>query len=71
MTTQPTTPKRWRPKFSVRTLATLRTLVCGYAACWGPTKKQGVQDLHNAHWEDAEGIYCRATATAPLIVALD
>ena len=45
MTSQPTTPKRWRPRFSVRTLVVLVTLVCCYAACWGPTKKQGVRDV--------------------------
>ena len=44
MTTQPTTPKRWRPRFSVRTLVVLVTVVCCYAACWGPTKRQGVID---------------------------
>ena len=40
-----TTPKRWRPRFSVRTLVILVTLVCCYAACWGPTKTQGVKDV--------------------------
>ena len=45
MTTQPTTPKRWRPRFSLRTLVILVTLVCCYAACWGPTKRQGVADV--------------------------
>ena len=44
MTTQPT-PKRWRPRFSVRTLVILVTLVCCYAACWGPTRTQGVTDV--------------------------
>ncbi|HUG67168.1 MAG TPA: hypothetical protein VMM76_05430 [Pirellulaceae bacterium] len=37
--------KRWRPSFSVRTLAIVVTLVCCYAACWGPTKRQGVSDV--------------------------
>ncbi len=46
MTTQPTTPKRWRPRFSVRTLVILVTLVCCYAACWGPTKTWGVHDMN-------------------------
>ncbi len=45
MTTQPTTSKRWRPRFSVRTLVILVTLVCCYAACWGPTKTRGVEDV--------------------------
>jgi hypothetical protein len=38
MTTQPTTPKRWRPRFSLRTLVILVTIVCFYAASWGPDK---------------------------------
>ena len=39
--------KRWRPRFSVRTLVVLVTLVCCYAACWGPTKRQGFKDVVN------------------------
>ena len=31
-----------RPRFSVRTLAIVVTLVCAYFAAWGPTKKYGV-----------------------------
>ncbi len=45
MTSQQDKPKRWRPKFSVRTLVILVTLVCCYAACWGPTKRQGASDI--------------------------
>jgi len=37
--------KRFRPKFSVRTLVIVVTLICCYAACWGPTKTRGVQDV--------------------------
>ena len=37
--------RRWRPRFSVRTLVILLTLVCCYAACWGPTKRHGVDDV--------------------------
>jgi len=40
-------PKRWRPRFSVRTLVILVTLVCCYAACWGPTKTQGIADINS------------------------
>ena len=40
MITNPTTSKRWRPTFSVRTLVVMVTLVCCYVACWGPTKTQ-------------------------------
>ena len=42
---KPTTPNHWRPRFSVRTLVVLVTLVCCYAACWGPTKTRGVVDV--------------------------
>jgi hypothetical protein len=45
MTFQHDKPKRWRPRFSVRMLVSLVTLVCCYAACWGPTKRQGVHDV--------------------------
>ncbi len=47
MTTQPDKAKRWRPRFSVRTLVIVVTLVCCYAACWGPTKRQGFEDVVN------------------------
>ena len=45
MTTQPTTPKRWRPRFSLRTLVVLVTLVCGYFGCWEITKRFGISDI--------------------------
>jgi hypothetical protein len=48
MTSQPTKSKRFRLRFSVRTLVIVVTLVCCYAACWGPTKTSGVQDTN--HW---------------------
>jgi hypothetical protein len=34
--------KRWRPRFSVRTLAIVVTLVCTYFGAWEVTKKYGV-----------------------------
>lgn len=45
MTSQHDKANRWRPKFSVRTLVIVVTLVCCYAACWGPTKSRGVEDV--------------------------
>ena len=45
MTSQHDKAKRWRPRFSVRTLVVVVTLVCCYAACWGPTKRRGVDDV--------------------------
>ncbi len=57
MTTNPTTPKRWRPRFSVRTLVVLVTLVCLYAACWGPTKTRGVADVaRHVNGAEEEGL---------------
>ena len=45
MTTQHDKAKRWRPRFSIRTLAIFVTLVCCYAACWGPTKRRGRDEV--------------------------
>ena len=73
MTTNPTTPKRWRPRFSVRTLVILVTLVCCYAACWGPTKNKGVDDVINVRNEmlmdDSDA--SDASAMMPLLVRTD
>jgi len=45
MTTQSITPNRWRPRFSVRTLVVMVTLVCVYFGCWEITKRFGVRDI--------------------------
>lgn len=37
--------KWWRPRFSVRSLVIVITLVCCYAACWGPTKSRGIEEV--------------------------
>ena len=70
MTTNPTTPKRWRPKFSLRTLVILATVVCCYAACWGPTKTRGVDDVVAQFWRHPPSIDI-AKASAPLVVSVD
>jgi hypothetical protein len=44
MTTQHDNAKRWRPRFSVRTLVIVVTLVCCYFGCWEITKRYGVPD---------------------------
>ena len=70
--------KRWRPRFSVRTLVIVVTLVCCYAACWGPTKRHGVAALaHEYELTDdirfhsgPVGIF-HTSAAAPLIVRQD
>ena len=59
MTNQPTTPKRWRPRFSVRTLVVLVTLVCSYFGCWEVTKSRGVRDVR------------RGVSPMPFIVRVD
>ena len=53
----PTKPKRWRPRFSLRTLVILVTLVCCYAACWGPTKTRGVDDVMEPKYQLVEIYY--------------
>ena len=37
--------KWFRPRFSVRVLLIVLTLICAYLACWNPTKEQGVRDV--------------------------
>lgn len=57
--------KRWRLRFSVRTVVVVLTLACCYAACWGPTTSLGVFDvIFTTYPQDAEAI-------APLLVAAD
>ena len=36
--------KRWRPRFSVRTLLILVTLVCAYFGAWQITSRYGIKD---------------------------
>ena len=57
--------KRFRLRFSIRTLAILVTLICMYAACWGPTKSRGIPQVQRDR-----GAF-RPVAIAPLIVASD
>jgi hypothetical protein len=66
MTSQHDKPKRWRPRFSVRTLVIIVTLVCLYAASWGPTKTRGTQEV--LHREDTS---LTARAIAPLLISID
>lgn len=47
MTSQHDKPKRWRPRFSVRTLAIVVTLVCCYFSLWKLTNTKGVRDVMN------------------------
>ena len=67
--------KRFRLRFSIRTLAIVVTLVCCYAACWGPTKTRGVEDVnlvvpHNDFFSPSRlaSYLCAPRAIAPLVV---
>ncbi|MBC8350880.1 MAG: hypothetical protein H8E66_02775 [Planctomycetes bacterium] len=72
MTSQHDKAKRWRPRFSVRTLVIVVTLVCCYAACWGPTKKSGVDDVtHVTHDGYYPSIHHHAMPVLPLVVRRD
>ena len=74
MTTQHDKAKRWRPRFSVRTLAIVVTLVCCYAACWGPTKWQGLLDVQRNAWSTSHSISISihdASVVAPLFIRQD
>ena len=64
------TPKRFRPRFSIRTLAIIVTLVCCYAACWGPTNRRGLDDVFIIFGEDIDS-WPIGRANAPLVVSLD
>ncbi|HUG71763.1 MAG TPA: hypothetical protein VMM76_28725 [Pirellulaceae bacterium] len=84
MTSQHDKPKRWRPRFSVRTLAIVVTLVCAYAACWGPTEKRGVRDVSRLAFLGTTGLssgnaevdaglaeFFSASPALPLVVGID
>jgi hypothetical protein len=77
MTDDTNKAKRWRPSFSIRTLAIVVTLVCCYAACWGPTKKWANDGAgHHASLGGSSGSGVvwsvrNETAVAPLIVQVD
>ena len=79
------TPKRFRPRFSVRTLVIVVTLVRCYAACWGPTKRRGVDDVGehvrptpvyssgtmSILYFQQTGLWPNSSAVAPLIVGIN
>lgn len=43
MTSERNKAKRWRPRWSVRTLLVATAMFSAYLACWGPTKKRAYQ----------------------------
>ncbi len=76
MTSQHNQPAPWRPKFSIRTLIVIVTFVCCYAACWGPTKSDGVQDVYrHANPElgvfDGSNDWSSTSAAVPLVVEVE
>lgn len=85
MTTHPDKRKRWRPRFTVRTLVVVMTLVCCYMACWMVTERQGVSDVYHftaskledqghktaLDWQDFMPEFLNASANTPFLVGLD
>lgn len=59
----------WRPRFSVRTLIVIVTLVCCYAACWLPTKTTGVDDVRDRAGQAAQ--IGEVLPISPLLVRTD
>jgi hypothetical protein len=70
MTNKPPIAKRWRPRFSVRTLVSVVTLMCCYAACWGPTKMHGSADVHEYILQQTSEDPVLIWTTAPFIVGV-
>ena len=66
MTSQHDKAKRWRPRFSVRTLVIVVTLVCTYLGCWRATQSLGIRDV-KSHLGRQVG---KAESTVPFIVAI-
>jgi len=62
--------KRWRPRWSVRILLIAITLICAYLACWGPTKKYGVEDAVTRIYENVDSSHL-GSAVVPLVVSVD
>ena len=61
MTSHPDKPNRWRPRFSVKTLVIVVTLVCCYFGTWELTKR-GLPSLDQS---------ARPTSPMPFVVAGD
>ena len=69
MTNPRPTSKRFRLRFSIRTLVIVVTLVCCYAACWGPTKEYGPADVD----ESISYLHFRleVVPVAPLVISVN
>ena len=71
MTSQHDKPKRWRPRFSIRTLVIVVTLVCVYFGCWKLTGDYAVDAAvnHCMKQPGVERVFGQFTP-APFIVVL-
>ena len=63
MTSQHDKPKRWRPKFSVRTLVIVVTLVCCYLGAWEATKTWGIPAIPVSAYQASE-----LTSPCPFVI---
>jgi hypothetical protein len=67
--TQHDKPNRWPPKFSVRTLVIVVTLVGAYLGCWEATKYNGLRDVNiRATWGEGGILVFPDDADHPAIV---
>jgi hypothetical protein len=60
--------KSRKPRFSLRTLIILTTLVCIYLGCWFPTATQGVSDVQKRINSEAEATRKLPMPRAPLFL---
>jgi len=60
-------PRRFR--FSIRTLVITVTLACCYAACWGPTKEHGPNDVIARETRSGTIIH-NTSPVMPLVVSM-
>jgi len=65
--------KRWRPRFSVRTLLIVVTVVAAYFGAWPVTVKYGVpqQIPQIPRWQTKKDYLVNADSPAPLIIRQD
>ena len=66
--------RSWRPRFSLRTLTVVVTLVCAYFAAWEATKKFGVPNVSTRLRGEDTAIDVEvfdAWSTIPLIIGCD
>lgn len=63
-----TKPSRWL-RVSIRMLFGVVLLACGYMACWGPTKMQGVVDVKRKFHTHPDRMFDYPEVIAPLIVS--